>query len=123
MTHAGVAVLDVLTVKGAMTQSALAGTVRVKAQTMGRTLVRLESHGHISRTCGLSDRRSHVVSITPAGSAALVEAHELEALVFSVVKVDPDILHRELLTLVRGLGGRDVSPVSTAIVAGGDGGF
>jgi MarR family transcriptional regulator, organic hydroperoxide resistance regulator len=80
----------------------------------------LEAHGHISRARSLSDRRSQVVSITDAGNAALVEAHELERAVLSSANVDTDKLRRELLTLVRDLVARDASPVADAIVAAAD---
>lgn len=123
LTHAGVIALDVLAAKGPMTQAMLAQIVRVQAQTMGKTLTRLEAHGHISRERSLSDRRSHVVSITDAGSAALVEAKELERVVLSTVAIDTDKLRRELQTVVRDLAARDSSAVAEAIVAAADQGL
>ncbi len=120
LTHAGVIALDVLTVKGPITQATLAQIVRVQAQTMGKTLTRLEAHGHIKRERSLSDRRSHVVSITEAGSAALVEAHELEHQVLSTVAIDADKLRRELKIVVRELAARDSTAVADAIVAAAD---
>lgn len=123
LTHAGVITLDVLVATGPVTQATLARIVRVQAQTMGKTLTRLEAHGHISRLNSLSDRRSQVVSITDAGSAALIQAHELERLVLSAAQVDTDILRRELLTVVRDLVARDNASVASVIVAAVDEGL
>ena len=52
VTHAGVMALDVLHSKGSMTQAQLAQEVRVQAQTMGKTLHRLEAHGVPRRRAG-----------------------------------------------------------------------
>lgn len=123
MSHAGVIALDVLSATGPVTQATLAQIVRVQAQTMGKTLIRLESNGHISRARSGSDRRSQVVSITEAGSAALVKAHELERLVLSTADVDTDALRRELLALVRDLGARDNASMANTIVAAADEGL
>ncbi|WHF22962.1 MarR family transcriptional regulator [Kocuria rhizophila] len=76
VTHAGVMALDVLHSKGSMTQAQLAEEARVQAQTMGKTLHRLEAHGHISRAKNECDHRSHVVSISPvAGVLERAAAH------------------------------------------------
>lgn len=78
VTHAGVMALDVLRCEGSMTQAQLAHQVRVQAQTMGKTLHRLESHGHVTRARSERDRRSHVVSISPAGEQVLADAASIE---------------------------------------------
>lgn len=103
LTHAGVIVMEVLAVKGPTTQSMLAQIVRVQAQTMGKTLARLEAHGHVSRTRGVSDRRSQVVSLTEAGERTLGLATRLEREVLEPVPVDTAKLRRELQALVREL--------------------
>ncbi|NII99781.1 DNA-binding MarR family transcriptional regulator [Paenarthrobacter ilicis] len=105
LTHAGVIAMQVLEAKGAITQAALAEVARVKAQTMGTTLARLELHGHVTRHRSDSDRRSHVVTLTEAGTAALAEAVKLEQDVLSPVEVDTVRLRDELTTVVRGLAG------------------
>jgi DNA-binding MarR family transcriptional regulator len=74
LTHAGVIAIEVLAAQGPMTQAQLAQFVRVQAQTMGKTLSRLESHGHIVRVRSTSDRRSHVVSLTERGKEAVAAA-------------------------------------------------
>lgn len=120
LTHAGVIALDVLSVKGPITQTALGQIVRVQAQTMGQTLVRLEAHGHIKRERGVPDRRKNVVSITEAGRAALIEAHELERELLGTLAIDTEGLRRELKIVVRELAARDSTPISEAIVAAAD---
>lgn len=105
LTHAGVIAMEVLAAKGPITQAALAEVARVKAQTMGTTLSRLELHGHVSRQRSDSDRRSHVVTLTDAGSAALAEAVRLEQDVLALVQVDTARLRDELKIVVRGLAG------------------
>ncbi|ABM09521.1 DNA-binding MarR family transcriptional regulator [Pseudarthrobacter sp. PvP004] len=105
LTHAGVIAMQVLAAKGAITQAALAEVARVKAQTMGTTLARLELHGHVTRQRSDSDRRSHVVTLTDAGIAALAEAVKLEQDVLSPVAVDTARLREELRIVVRGLAG------------------
>ena len=105
LTHAGVIAMEVLAAKGPITQAALAEVARVKAQTMGTTLSRLELHGHVSRQRSDSDRRSHVVTLTDAGSSALAEAVRLEQDVLALVEVDTARLRDELKIVVRGLAG------------------
>lgn len=79
----------------------LAEIVHVQAQTMGRTLMRLEDHGHVHRQRSQSGRRSHVVSITGAGADARENARDLERSVLATVAVDTEQLRKELQTVVR----------------------
>ena len=106
LTHAGVIALDVLATKGPVSQSVLAQIVRVKAQTMGKTLTRLESYGYIRRQRSESDRRSQIVSLTAAGSSVREEARELEGSVLASAGVDTDQLRTELQTIVQVLAAR-----------------
>lgn len=78
LTHAGFTVLGVLQARGPLTQITLAHTVRVQAQTMGKTVERLETAGYVVRTRSAQDRRIQVVSISPAGIEALAAAKDLE---------------------------------------------
>ncbi|MFI5085699.1 MAG: MarR family winged helix-turn-helix transcriptional regulator [Actinomycetales bacterium] len=103
VTHAGMIALDVLAMKGPLTQAALASIVRVQAQTMGKTLSRLESYGHIQRQRNANDRRSHVVSLTDAGRALLEEAHELERGLLDESDVETEALRENLKRVIRGL--------------------
>lgn len=86
-----------------MTQAQLAQYVRVQAQTMGKTLSRLESHGHIARVRSTSDRRSHVVSLTERGKEAVAAAVEMERSVLVSASIDPEVLRQELKAVVREL--------------------
>lgn len=122
LTHAGVIVMQVLAVKGPTSQSILAQIVRVQAQTMGKTLSRLEAHGHVSRTRSLSDRRSQVVSLTEAGERTLGLATLLEGEVLAPVPVDTAKLRRELQALVHELANNHSLDVVNGIVAAADSG-
>jgi MarR family transcriptional regulator, organic hydroperoxide resistance regulator len=103
LTHAGVIAIEVLNAQGPMTQAQLAQYVRVQAQTMGKTLSRLESHGHIARVRSTSDRRSHVVSLTERGLEAVAAAVEMERSVLASASIDPEVLRQELQAVVREL--------------------
>ncbi|MCY1674418.1 MarR family transcriptional regulator [Pseudarthrobacter sp. SL88] len=103
LTHAGVIAIEVLAAQGPMTQAQLAQYVRVQAQTMGKTLSRLETHGHIARVRSTSDRRSHVVSLTERGKEAVAEAVEMERSVLASSSIDPELLRQELKSVVREL--------------------
>ncbi|MDJ0321639.1 MarR family transcriptional regulator [Pseudarthrobacter sp. PS3-L1] len=105
LTHAGVIAIEVLSSNGPMTQAQLAQLVRVQAQTMGKTLSRLETHGHITRVRSNSDRRSHVVSLTEQGREAATAAVDMERAVLAASSVDPDVLRQELQSVVRELAG------------------
>ena len=103
LTHAGVIAIEVLDAQGPMTQAQLAQYVRVQAQTMGKTLSRLEAHGHIARVRSTSDRRSHVVSLTERGKEAVAAAVEMERSVLASASIDPEVLRQELKAVVREL--------------------
>lgn len=103
-THAGYMALDVLHEHGTLSQARLAQEVRVQAQTMGKTLHRLESHGHISRSPNLRDRRSHLVSITETGRGVLSEAARLEAELIEDGTLDDEQLRRSLAHIISTLG-------------------
>jgi DNA-binding MarR family transcriptional regulator len=108
--------MEVLSVNGPMTQAQLAQLVRVQAQTMGKTLSRLEAHGHISRERSTSDRRSHVVSLTERGREAVAEAADMERSVLASASIDPDVLRQELQAVVRELANRISLPEAKVIV-------
>lgn len=103
LTPAGVSALDALAANGPMTQARLAGIVQVQAQTMSRTLKRLESHGHVRRQASRSDRRSHTVSVTKTGLKALADALEIERAVLATPNLDIDRLRRELEAILQEL--------------------
>jgi MarR family transcriptional regulator, organic hydroperoxide resistance regulator len=123
LTHAGVIAMEVLSANGPMTQAQLAQLVRVQAQTMGKTLSRLEAHGHISRQRSASDRRSHVVTLTDRGREAVGAAADMERSVLAAASIDPDVLRQELQAVVRELATRISTPETKAMVAGDDAGI
>lgn len=118
LTHAGVIAIEVLAAQGPMTQAQLAQYVRVQAQTMGKTLSRLETHGHIARVRSTSDRRSQVVSLTERGKEAVTAAVEMERSVLAAASIDPDVLRQELQAVVRELASQFASPSTGALVDG-----
>ncbi|MFE4227312.1 MarR family winged helix-turn-helix transcriptional regulator [Arthrobacter sp. NPDC056886] len=120
LTHAGVIAMEVLSANGPMTQAQLAQLVRVQAQTMGKTLSRLEAHGHISRQRSTSDRRSHVVSLTAQGRQAVTAAADMERSVLAATPIDPDLLRQELQAVVRVLATKSTSPEVKAMVTGAE---
>ncbi|WP_445156174.1 MarR family winged helix-turn-helix transcriptional regulator [Arthrobacter sp. Hor0625] len=120
LTHAGVIAMEVLSAQGPMTQAQLAQLVRVQAQTMGKTLSRLEAHGHISRERSPSDRRSHVVTLTERGREAVVTAADMERSVLAAASIDPDALRHELKSVVRELANRISTTEAKAIVTSAD---
>jgi len=67
------AALATIECHGPMTPSELAARERIQRPTATRVLARLEEAGLIARTADPADRRSSLVSATPAGSALLME--------------------------------------------------
>ncbi|MDQ6752011.1 MAG: MarR family winged helix-turn-helix transcriptional regulator [Actinomycetota bacterium] len=103
VTHAGIIALDVLESQGPMTQARLASIVRVQAQTMGKTLSRLENHGHIVRVRDIRDRRSQLVSLTDAGRGIFDEAHEMERQLLDRSGLNPEELRANLKIVISSL--------------------
>src|SRR6266700_4940076 len=67
------AALTTIDCHGPLTPSELAARERIQRPTATRVLARLEEAGLVGRTPDPADRRSALVSATPAGSAVLVE--------------------------------------------------
>ena len=99
LTHAGLIVLHLLD-SGPLSQAELATRARVEAQTMSRTIERLEREGLITRTQDAADRRRHVVSRTESGARAWAESRTLEAEIFPAV-ASSDELRATLLEIIR----------------------
>jgi len=104
LTHAGLIVLHFLDA-GITSQAELARLARVEAQTMSRTIDRLEREGLVARSPYPGDRRRHVLSITAAGREAFAGAKNLERDVFPAVD-DPEALRAALLQIVAAVGVR-----------------
>jgi DNA-binding MarR family transcriptional regulator len=67
------AALATISRHGPLTPSELAARERVQRPTATRLLARLEAPGLVVRTADPEDRRSALVSVTPAGEALLAE--------------------------------------------------
>lgn len=67
------AALTTIDCHGPLTPSELAVRERIQRPTATRVIARLEEAGLIARTADPADRRSSLVSSTPAGSALLVQ--------------------------------------------------
>lgn len=92
VTHAGFTALAVLASQGSLRQAQIAELVHVQAQTIGKTLNRLESRGLIERTRGDDDRRSQTVRITDKGRATLERGRDIErTLVSDEALLAPDL--------------------------------
>lgn len=99
LTRAGMAALEVLDRHGAMTQARLAKIVRVQAQTIGRTLNRLENHGYVVRARSPQDRRAILVDLTAKGRDALQDM-EVGDQEINFQSVDVEELRAMLLKLI-----------------------
>jgi len=98
LTHAGLIVLHLLE-GGPLTQVDLAAQARVEAQTMSRTLNRLEREGFVRRRQDAADRRRRLVERTPEGAEVFHRARRIEAELFPEV---PDLpaLREALLGII-----------------------
>jgi DNA-binding MarR family transcriptional regulator len=112
LTHAGLIVLHFLEL-GFDSQADLARMARVEAQTMSRTVDRLERQGLVTRSPDPADRRRHVLAITDAGREAFAAVSGLEDEVFPDVD-DRETLRRALLQIVTA-SGRPATPSSEPV--------
>lgn len=79
ITHAAFITLRAIEAYGPLSQVELAEQLHVTAQTVGRTLVRLQQQGLVSRQSSASDRRASVVSLTNLGASRLSDAERHES--------------------------------------------
>jgi DNA-binding MarR family transcriptional regulator len=98
LTHAGLITLHLLD-GGALDQTELAHRARVEAQTMSRTVDRLERSGLVARTSDPADRRRRHIVRTASGDRALEATRALEAEVFPAVG-DPELVRYSLLEII-----------------------
>jgi len=98
LTHAGLIALHLLDA-GELDQTDLAHQARVEAQTMSRTVDRLERAGFVERTSHPADRRRRYVARTEAGDRALEATRALEAEVFPAVG-NPELVRYSLLEII-----------------------
>lgn len=103
LTHAGLIALHFLDA-APLNQTELAQRAKVEAQTMSRTVDRLERLGYVQRAADPRDRRRMIVTRTDAGAAAWESTRSLESEVFPKV-TDPDQLRARLLEIIRASSG------------------
>lgn len=99
LTHAGVTALGVIAREGTVSQVRVASIVGVQAQTMGKTLARLEAHGHVFRTRNNVDRRSYLLGITATGREVLAKAEEIDQRLAAAGEL-ADPVFREMLVRI-----------------------
>ncbi|MEX3609650.1 MarR family transcriptional regulator [Rothia sp. LK2588] len=107
LTHAGVTALEVISREGTVSQVRVASIVGVQAQTMGKTLARLESHGHVYRTRNSVDRRSYLLGITPKGKEVLAQAKEIDRILASSGELAKPEFRQMLVRVVHELSQQD----------------
>ncbi|KRE59329.1 hypothetical protein ASG92_22660 [Arthrobacter sp. Soil736] len=99
LTHAAVIALQGLTA-GPLNQEHLAADIKVRSQSLGRVLARLEGAGLVTRTSSSRDRRSNDVAITHAGLDALAAAREVEKDALPPNLAEGAVLSRELARVI-----------------------
>ena len=104
LTHAGVTALDVIAREGMVSQVRVASQVGVQAQTIGKTLARLEAHGHIFRTRNTLDRRSYLLGITEEGRRVLAEAENIDRTLGLVGELSNPDFREALVQIIESLG-------------------
>ncbi|WP_323959639.1 MarR family transcriptional regulator [Arthrobacter sp. JZ12] len=109
ITHAGLVTLRTVEAYGPLLQIELAEQLHVTAQTVGRTLARLEQQGLIIRSIPDGDRRAFLVDLTARGRIRLAEAEKGERSLMAELEQASPQLRNLLMKLVERL-----LPVKTA---------
>lgn len=112
LTRTQEAVLSVLGRHGAMTTAQLAKRESLRPQSMGSVVAELLSANLVEKTPHPSDRRSELVSLTPAGRAAVtrnsvIRDHDLAGLFESRLTGSERAELERSLTLLESLTGSD----------------
>ncbi|PNH86423.1 MarR family winged helix-turn-helix transcriptional regulator [Arthrobacter sp. AFG20] len=105
LTHAAVIALQGL-LAGPLNQEQLAADIKVRSQSIGRVLSRLEEAGLVARASSSLDRRHNEVSITEAGRQALEAARKAEQEALPPDVVEGTVLGRELARVISYFPGR-----------------
>ncbi|MFP3463679.1 MarR family winged helix-turn-helix transcriptional regulator [Arthrobacter globiformis] len=105
LTHAAVIALQGL-LDGPLNQEELAADIKVRSQSIGRVLARLEGAGLVARESSSLDRRHNEVSITEAGRQALEAARKAEQDALPPDVVEGTALGRELARVISYFPGR-----------------
>ncbi|MGF9663218.1 MarR family transcriptional regulator [Arthrobacter crystallopoietes] len=78
ITYAGLTVLAVLAAQGALKQADLAEELKVQNPSVGKMIERLARKGFVTGTRCWPDRRTQLITISPAGQDVLSKARGLE---------------------------------------------
>jgi MarR family transcriptional regulator, organic hydroperoxide resistance regulator len=105
LTHAAVIALQGL-LGGPLNQEELAAEIKVRSQSIGRVLARLEAAGLVARESSSVDKRHNEVSITEAGRQALEAARKAEREALPPDVVAGTALGRELARVISYFPGR-----------------
>jgi MarR family transcriptional regulator, organic hydroperoxide resistance regulator len=105
LTHAAVIALQGL-LDGPLNQEELAADIKVRSQSLGRVLARLEAAGLVARESSSLDRRHNEVSITEAGRQILEAARKAEQEALPPDVVEGTVLGRELARVISYFPGR-----------------
>lgn len=119
ITHAGLAVLQVLSEQHAMSHLELAQKVRVRPETLGRVMDRLERGGLIVRSGSGADEKNVRVLITGSGRNVLERAYALQEEQERTLGSDEQ-LRAELIGRIRAHGFNADSRPSLKLVPTGD---
>jgi DNA-binding MarR family transcriptional regulator len=101
--------------EGTMTGARLALAVHVQAQTIGKTLEKLERQGFISRIRDTRDRRSQRITITETGLDALAMAQDIERSLMTGEGLESEELRSLLRTIVVELAPQRHKPIPAAV--------
>ena len=106
LSHAGLMAMHELSAHGALPLLDLATRCQVTAQTMTRTVDRLERDGLARRHRGTADRRRVEVALTPDGTRAYAAAADMAAVEPELLGglVDLPTLRENLVAIVEHLG-------------------
>ena len=78
ITYAGLSVLAVLAAQGALKQAELAEELKVQNPSVGKMIERLARRGFVTGTRCWPDRRTQLITISPAGLEVLSKARGLD---------------------------------------------
>jgi DNA-binding MarR family transcriptional regulator len=87
----------------------LAQIVQVQAQTMVKTVNRLDARGHITRRRDSEDRRAQLVSLTDDGTQALARAADAEQQLLAQLSIDNSMFRQQLKVVLHQLAKRQAA--------------
>ncbi|MET4097570.1 MarR family winged helix-turn-helix transcriptional regulator [Arthrobacter sp. UYCu712] len=113
LTHAAVTALQGLAA-GPQSQNQLAARIRVRAQTMGGILTRLDAAGFITRVRDPRNRRRIEAALTSTGRTALEKARRTEIDLLPPGSSEPGTLRRELIKVIASFSSPAADPARAA---------